>query len=46
MLVLALTYVAMGGYLQTGVLGRPWPIRVTTAWFADGVVWPAPSSGC
>ena len=39
LLTVALTYVAIGGYVQTEVLGRRWPIRLTSEWFATIWVW-------
>ena len=37
-LTLALAYVAIGGVILVS-LGRPWPIRFTTTWFARLWVW-------
>ncbi|MEO7271576.1 MAG: phosphatase PAP2 family protein [Vicinamibacterales bacterium] len=39
LLVVALTYIALGGFVQTVILHRPWPIQVTTGWFARIWMW-------
>jgi hypothetical protein len=39
LLLVALAYIAVGGFVQTAVLHRPWPIRITTSWFARSWIW-------
>src|SRR5262245_49780466 len=38
LLTLAFTYIAAGAIFQLA-LGRPWPIHLTTRWFASVWVW-------
>jgi hypothetical protein len=39
LLVLLVVYIALGGFVQTRILHRPWPIHITTRWFAELWVW-------
>src|SRR4051794_27703825 len=39
LLLVALAYVAIGGFVQTAVLHRPWPVQITTWWFARIWMW-------
>jgi hypothetical protein len=39
LLTLLLAYIAVGGFVQTLVLHRSWPLHITTRWFVDVWVW-------
>ncbi len=39
LLLMSLAFIAVGGFIQTRVLHRPWPIQVATGWFTAIWVW-------